>query len=651
MWKLLLHPRCGAFYEDTRRMYKQIRWTNVAPWSWHNSTAMAIPKANGKDGIPGQRIIHLLDPFGRAVFDVLWAKGCHESAEFAYGCFQGKSRLPAILQQRVLHERLATAGRSYKFTKNDVKNAHPSISHNALCQEIRETCPKDTWDLLEQRILNARMTFCSGEGQSATFALGAGTMPGDTIAPLMFCQGFNRTIAKALPHCGDEPDESLKHVVEPLTSRSVDVSTAVYADDLTRTDIVDEVDQACESQGRIDSIYSECLEPIGLQMHSGKRQIMFSFVGRNALHRYQHIVATDFPLQSSITFAIEFLGAHFSYNRSFNKEIKTRLNSAQRAWFTLQRILRQPLLSIRKRMQIYKSTVCSALIAGQEVSLYNKRQIKQLESWNMKHIKQIAASRFHLRDRNYHWPSNNIIREVLNIPTVESLLRLRRLQLVRHLAINQEHYTIVRAALFGKLGTKPREQALNPDGTLTQYAPQWLKLIEQDYRYLVELCSNFPSLDNFSVLTLFSPESPLIFHPKRLNAVLTSMSEASSTAHATPELPTDCSCVICGREFASDRAVVCHTRRAHGITRPLTWAVVANQCPLCEQLFSNKLGVREHLNRRILTATRSCPQRIRHPAYVLQRVCNISCTHCQQLFERLETYNLHVRQIVEAEGQ
>ena len=50
------------------QLYTQIYNTGCTPLIWHRSQGTAIPKYNGKNGVQGSRLVHVLDPIGKAFF-------------------------------------------------------------------------------------------------------------------------------------------------------------------------------------------------------------------------------------------------------------------------------------------------------------------------------------------------------------------------------------------------------------------------------------------------------------------------------------------------------------------------------------------------------------------------------------------------------
>ena len=50
------------------QLHAHIYNTGCTPLTWHRSQGTAIPKYNGKKGVQGSRLVHVLDPIGKAFF-------------------------------------------------------------------------------------------------------------------------------------------------------------------------------------------------------------------------------------------------------------------------------------------------------------------------------------------------------------------------------------------------------------------------------------------------------------------------------------------------------------------------------------------------------------------------------------------------------
>ncbi|CAE8595462.1 unnamed protein product [Polarella glacialis] len=120
VWQLLLANKDSQIALDLQSLCHHIRATASTPHVWHHSMTAQIPKYNGESGPSSMRLINELDPIGCAWFAALWMNATPGTFYFAHAA-PGHRREQAILQQRLLGWRLATAGLSFVMTKIRLK--------------------------------------------------------------------------------------------------------------------------------------------------------------------------------------------------------------------------------------------------------------------------------------------------------------------------------------------------------------------------------------------------------------------------------------------------------------------------------------------------------------------------------------------------
>ena len=411
--RLLLFQLCFA-----------IRCSGRFPWVWNYSSTAQIPKYNNKSGIPGTRIIHKLDPIGKAFIAHIWSSCDLSKFNFAFACVKHRCREQALLQQSILHQKLRQGKASYLFTKFDVRNAFPSLDRNELVKHINACALEQNKNFLIQRVSQARMQLCVSQHSPCFYALGSGVMPGDSIAGDLFGQLYNSSLFNAFQElcAGSTWPLTAK---DPLSGQIVDISATTFADDLAKTDRVKDLSHAAAIEAFNDHIIAKHLDPIGLVMHSDKKQTIMCCSGR----RRNDIINTRENQP------IKYLGKYFTADGRENCEIKQRLMSARMAWYRLLYFWGKKFIGITIKLSIYKSAVQSVLLSALHTAVRNHSQINRLEQWRMKCIRKIIGRRaFHVFDlsaSNIKSFSNNEIRQFYGLPTIKSLLCYRRLQLVQ----------------------------------------------------------------------------------------------------------------------------------------------------------------------------------------------------------------------------
>ena len=238
IWKILLCSkyRSNELLLDVFSLLAYIRSSNTAPYTWHCSQAIPVPKNNGLIGLQGIRLIHLLEPLSKAFYKMLWNRTNHQTYHFATGCVHCRSRLQTILTHRTLHERLAKMKRPFSFSKLDVQNAFPSLSKDSACSYLQSNAQPCDISLFCQRILQARMCIDTQEQETLVLAPGSGTLPGDTFAANLYCAVANPALGSFVNDC------HLSSLLKPLTSQLEQetlrgVGTTVYVDDVGHTQV------------------------------------------------------------------------------------------------------------------------------------------------------------------------------------------------------------------------------------------------------------------------------------------------------------------------------------------------------------------------------------------------------------------------------
>ena len=134
-----------------------LRWTNIAPMSWHHSHAFSLPKKEQSSvtvAFDAQRTIHTLDALGKSFYKHLLNKSGAKNicSKYEYAYVKGRRRENAIKQQNVLSMRLKSAKISYIITSYDMRNAFGSVHFKIMEQVFKYLIAVEDWALFRQRI-------------------------------------------------------------------------------------------------------------------------------------------------------------------------------------------------------------------------------------------------------------------------------------------------------------------------------------------------------------------------------------------------------------------------------------------------------------------------------------------------------------------
>ena len=158
---------------------------------WHRSETVQLPKGNQKVSCSSIRVVHKLEPIGKAYYKQLWEKRRKLDWAYSYGFTANKRREGAIRQQHCMRWRLRKAKKGHVKFLYDVSNAFPSIAKSALDEVIDLVCIEEDRELMKQRHSKATMQIIGHGEERVVLKTGTGNLQGDTPAPCQFLYGYN----------------------------------------------------------------------------------------------------------------------------------------------------------------------------------------------------------------------------------------------------------------------------------------------------------------------------------------------------------------------------------------------------------------------------------------------------------------------------
>ena len=186
------------------------------------------------------------------------------------------------MQARVVQYRLTKKGKGFISSSYDVANAFPSICHSELDRVIEDKYgaePGPNAELLKTRYRQAYMHIRTETGGEVLGALGTGGMQGDCAMPGQFVEGYSEGIERWAQDTRQEGQKSLM-AHEPLTGEDIDTSLSVYADDLWRTGVAENLHEAQSLVEDWDSKLDSVLSTKSMAQNHAKKEHMVRFVGK-----------------------------------------------------------------------------------------------------------------------------------------------------------------------------------------------------------------------------------------------------------------------------------------------------------------------------------------------------------------------------------
>eukprot|EP00971_Amphidinium_carterae_P333990 6469050-Amphidinium_carterae.2 len=170
-----------------------IRVRKAQPNIWSVSRGCCIAKHNGKEKCQGQRVVHLLEPIGKAHAAALWRTHTGAVSDQATGFRSHRRREQTILQFQLVRWHLAQQKCGWVAPFYGQANAFASVSHQALDDMLQVCLPTATAEVLSGRHRRAMCYMQADDGEWALFALMRG--------PSRRCSCARQVLLRFRPMC------------------------------------------------------------------------------------------------------------------------------------------------------------------------------------------------------------------------------------------------------------------------------------------------------------------------------------------------------------------------------------------------------------------------------------------------------------------
>ena len=338
LWSIILQPPDRAMLPPGHLLMPQLERLQEMgqnPAEWCVGHGCAVPKPGGEPTPAGMRVINLLDPMGKAFFKATLDAHADQRAEHQYGYARRCSRRDAILQittllERLYKGRLCTAANLYDLTK-----AFDMISSHSVVRDLRNNQPFHECSLamLEDMQGRLRIRMPLATGGSFCVLLKDGVLQGGGTGPRLFRRVYDKVV-------GDWRD------VPPLDSytcvrysgRTLDISTASYADDLIRVEAAQTAAEVEATTLDKTQQLKQSLQPHRLQLNMKKCESLVSVRGKGAYVSARRLYGGAWmgpPLKDSV----KYLGAHLQAQPSCKLEVSKRIAAARSAFANVRQVL------------------------------------------------------------------------------------------------------------------------------------------------------------------------------------------------------------------------------------------------------------------------------------------------------------------------
>ncbi|CAE8603841.1 unnamed protein product [Polarella glacialis] len=183
---------------------------------------------------------------GKAWNGRLWRTHTAKHSHNSYGFIPHRRREQAVVQVQCLLWKLRRAGINALTSFFDVTNAFPSPDFHSLDRAIsRKRFCKADGNLLSQRHRAAHFVLHDHTGAEALVKSGCGDMQGDSVAPEKFTLVYEPLVSSWQQRTRTASEKSgILTATDPVSGALVDLSFALYADDLVRVGVCDSAEHA-----------------------------------------------------------------------------------------------------------------------------------------------------------------------------------------------------------------------------------------------------------------------------------------------------------------------------------------------------------------------------------------------------------------------
>ena len=689
LWRMMLYPNehkvakvagigfqpegkryMTKFYEKFKAFLAQIRRCNRTPVSWNHSHGHALDKGNGKTafgGAAGQRLLHLLDPLGKAWHWGRWTANRKQRFPiWAQGFESGRRRENAIVTHMVTGFRSMKAQLSTVFVSYDMANFFPSVSHEALDAEVCQHVATMDVNIFMQRHRETYCTIPAADGPITVHNM-CGGLQGDRHSPQLCTGALHKAIAEWQFSNWRQEYGKVFMTRCPFTSRISDSSFQSFADDIGKRYVAVDTQSIADTITQADQRLDTELRKIGVAQNGDKKTILPTIVDRGAQKINYQIFAGHLQCHGKVHRDVRYLGPYFQHRFSNTTELNKRIQAIRAGFYSMGRFWWKcrNMGSIRV---VFLAKVLSAAYSGLTAFVLTAAEMQKLDRVLMGLMRSVskgtACQKQYDEEHDaltYQSRTNAWVRHKFQIATTDVELCVARLKWMQTMVRSPEDFICVTAAVFGTY-VWDKNGPLTEHGYIHENANPWAKQMWQDLQCLREHDVGdvlLQMLDGRIGRLWQDPECADMF--QRIDATflrakyltqqipppgteIPADDEAAPESEIVPEhvclIPSE-EGIPCNLVFIDKRRLLMHQRMAHGV-RHLVWnCVPTNQCPFCLNVFASRFTAIVHVER--MLARGYCTGEGSCLCMVPNEPASYTCGHCNTELLNLSSLHWHVR--------
>lgn len=452
------------------------------PEEWKISLITPIHKKNDSLNCNNYRGIALLN-ITYKILSLILLKRIHPLSEdlineYQYGFRTGRSTVDQIFTLRQICEKAWEYNKKAHILFIDFIKAYDSIHRKTLLNILKEFhFPQKLINLISMCINETYAKVKTSYMVSEKFIIHSGLRQGDPLSPVL----FNLVLEKI----SRDFEKSLNR--EGFIMGNKKIVKLAYADD---------IGLMAETKGDLQEMvrnFGNLAAKVGLKISIEKSEYMC--ISRE--NDTSPLIVDDLIFKKVENF--KYLGSILNHQNDKIQEITARINSANRAYFSLQKVFKKRSLSKNFKIRLYQTNILPVILYGSEALAFRTVDENKLLVFERKILRRIYGPILDPLTQQWRILKNREVYERYGSPNIIQVMKNRRLKYAGHVARMDELRTpriaLIEEVEGRKLQGRPKlrwinniekdvqEMRIDPETWIeaAQQRDVWRQAVEQTY--------------------------------------------------------------------------------------------------------------------------------------------------------------------------
>ena len=565
-------------------------WDNSVPQDWKDAILESLFKKGDRSECGNFRGISLLSIVGKVFARILLnrlishiAENILPEAQCGFRAQRGTSDM--IFSARQIQEKCLEQNMDLYQCFIDLTKAFDTVNRNLLWKVLKKFgCPEKFVNLIRSLHDGMVGTVNFNGTLSEPFPVESGVKQGDVLAPTLFALFFTAVFMVAFKdntkgvYIRYRTSGRLFNIRRFLANSKVTTSLMrelLYADDC---DLVAHTE--ADLQDLVTCFDNSC-KAFGLEMNLKKTEVMLQVApGKDYVKPKVFVGDKELKVVKSFT----YLGSVLTDDGGMEKEINNRIQKASVAFGNLEdRLWSQHGIKLSTKISIYNTSVLSALLYGSETWMLYKHQLKRLERFHQRCLRQILR---------VEWTTPTPDTEILercHLMSVEAIIARNCLRWSGHLT-RMRDTRIPKQLLYGELSLGKRKRS-KPKQRYKDILKMNLKKAEISVNNWEHVASERPKWRKAVKNGVDQFENNRIKHASYKRSV-----RKREAVSAPTEIKGSKQCEICGRICLSLAGFKSHAKTHEANNIEVEYPEHASlKCSRCGNVAKSKAGMKSHL--------------------------------------------------------